>query len=326
MHGEDVGLGVFGKHHGVALEDAAQRGDVVAVAGGLLVLEPRDGVGHLALELLDEARALPAHELAELGGELLVVLGADPAHAGGRALVDVAEQAGPAGGFGALEHAHGAAAHREDAQQGVEGLADRLGRVERAEVLGVLALVPAHDLRARVGLPHGDREVRVGLVVAEDDVEARVVLLDPGVLQLQRLQLGAHHGPLDRAGGVHHRVGLGRQPRGVGEVGVQPGAQHLGLADVDDPPDLVAEAVDAGIQRDVPGLGSVALRVCHVYAFGVYSAVFTRRWVSGCRRRPVPGPSAPRWRRRSRRWPCGAAAAGACGPGARTAAACRTRG
>ena len=42
-----------------------------------------------------------------------------------------------------------------------------------------------------------DRHERVGLVVAELDVERRVELLDPGVLELQRLEVAADDRPLD---------------------------------------------------------------------------------------------------------------------------------
>ena len=121
----------------------------------------------------------------------------DVADAGRGALVDVAEQAGPADLAGPLEDAVGARAHREDPQQQVDGLADRPGVAVGAEVAGALALGAAADHHPRELVADGDRQPGVGLVVAVLHVEARVELLDPGVLQLQRLDLGVDHRPLD---------------------------------------------------------------------------------------------------------------------------------
>ena len=121
-----------------------------------------------------------------------------------------------------------------------------------AEVADALLLraAPDHDPRELLG--QRDRQPRVGLVVAVLHVEARVELLDPGVLQLQRLDLGADDGPLDRGRGGHHRRGARVQVGEVLEVRRQPGAQVLGLADVDDPAAGVAEPVDARRGRDRP--------------------------------------------------------------------------
>src|SRR6185312_3356802 len=109
----------------------------------------------------------------------------------------------------------------------------------------------------RVLLPHRDGQERVGLVVPVADVEPRVELLDPVVFQLQRLDLGGHHGPLDAAGAGDHLRGARVQARQVREVGVQPLAQALGLADVDDPAARVAELVYAGRVRNRAGGGAV---------------------------------------------------------------------
>ncbi len=264
-----------------------QRDDVVTEPRRPLVVEFRHGRGHLLFQPGDERLGLAAHERAEVLGQGAVVLGGDPADAGRGAFVDVAEQAGPAAGFGAFQDAGAAAADREDAQQGVHGVPDGAGGV-RAEVPGALAPIAAQDLDARVLLAHGDGQVRVGFVVPEHHVEAGLEFLDPGVFELQRLELAAHHGPLDAAGRVDHRVGFGQQPGRVGEVGVQPRAEVLGLADVDDPAVRIAEAVHARVGRNFTRLGSVTRWICH-----------TSSLLSGsrrCRGRTGSGPAARRRR------------------------------
>src|SRR6202012_3623552 len=102
-----------------------------------------------------------------------------------------------------------------------------------------------------------------GLVVAVLDVEPRVELLDPGVLQLESLDLGVDRRPLHAGGRGDHQLG----PRGrrgvVGEVLVEPPPQRLGLADVDDPAALVAEPVDPRFLGDLPRLRAVTIRIGH---------------------------------------------------------------
>ena len=285
VQGEDVRVGALGQDHGVAFEDLLERDDVVTDPRRPLVVQFRHGGGHVLFQPGDERLGLTAHEGAEVLGQGAVVLGRDAADARCRALVDVAEQAGPAAGFGPFQDTGAAAADREDAQQGVHGVPDGPGGVG-AEVAGALAPLTAQDLDPGVLLPHRDGEVRVALVIPEHHVEAGLEFLDPGVFKLQRLELAADDGPLDAAGRVDHGIRFGEQPRRIGEVGVQPRAEVLGLADVDDPAVRVAEAVHARIGRNFTRLGSVTRWICHSSSL--------------LRRQPCPGRLSPR----ARRW-CG---------------------
>ena len=62
----------------------------------------------------------------------------------------------------------------------------QIGREVRAEVGGAVLAQAAGDVDARVFLA-GELDVGVGLVVAQQDVEARLVLLDEVVFERQRL-------------------------------------------------------------------------------------------------------------------------------------------
>ena len=129
--------------------------DVVTQPGRPLVLLRVGGGPHLALEAADVRRGVAVHERAEVVDDRAVLLGGDPSDAGRGALADVAEQAGPADLAGPLEDALAAGPRREDAQQQVEGLADRPGVGVRPEVADALALRAAHDLQPRVLLVRG---------------------------------------------------------------------------------------------------------------------------------------------------------------------------
>ncbi len=255
--GDHVGTGAVAEDDGLLLERLLHGAEVVTEAGGLLEVEGlRRGV-HLAAHPLDEGTGVAADEVAEVVDDRAVVVGADVAHARRRALVDVAQQARPADLAGPLEDAVAARAHRKHPQQLVDGLADGPGVAVGAEVLGALALGPAAHHHPRELVADRDRQPGVGLVVAVLDVEARVELLDPGVLQLERLDLGAHDRPLDAGPARHHRGGALVEAGRVLEVRRQPGPQVLGLADVDHPTARVAEPVDPRLRGDRPRRGPV---------------------------------------------------------------------
>ena len=260
---EDIGVGGIGQDHGVALDDLPERLGVVAQARGLLELQVPGRQAHAILELAQVGPGASRHEGAEVLGELTVIELADTAHAGRRALVDVSQQAGAAGGAGALEHSRRAGADGEDAQELVERLADGPRLHEGAEVTSPRPARAAHHLGARIGLLHGDGQVRIGLVVPVHDVESGVELLDPGVLQGQGLHLRAHDRPFHGAGGGHHLLSARVEGRLILEVAGQARPQVLGLADVDDASLHVEEPVDARRRGDLAGCGAVRRRVGH---------------------------------------------------------------
>src|SRR4029079_1439775 len=88
-------------------------------------------------------------------------------------------------------------------------------------------------------------------------------LLDPAVLQLQRLDLGVDRRPLHPGRRRDHRGCAGVEVADVLEVRRQPGTEVLRLADVDHPATGVTELVDARLGGDLAGLRAVRRRVGH---------------------------------------------------------------
>ncbi len=262
--GDEVGVGRVREDDGALLHGALERLGVVPQPGRTLVLHVFGRPHHVLLQAADVGARTAGHEVAEVLGQLAVLLGGDPSDTGGRALADVSQEAGPARALGVLEDTGGARAHGEDPEHQVDRLADGPGVAVRAEVADALLLGAAHDLDTRELLVQRDREVGVALVVAVLDVEPGVELLDPGVLQLQRLDLGGDDGPLDGGGRGDHGAGPRVQAGEVLEVVGQALAQVLRLPDVDHPAVLVAEFVDPRGVGDLSRLGAVAGGVCHV--------------------------------------------------------------
>ena len=181
--------------HALALEQRAHRLQAVALERrGLVVLLARVEV-HAALEVALDLLEAAAEERDHAVDAAPVLLLGHVADAGRPAALDVvvqARRAGVAAGLGAL-----AAAELEDLAEQVERAAHALGARVGAEVGAVAPVALAREVDAREVLVEADRDVGVRLVVAQADVEARLVLLDEGLLGEQRLGLGGHDERLD---------------------------------------------------------------------------------------------------------------------------------
>ncbi len=99
-----------------------------------------------------------------------------------------------------------------------------------------------------VSLMYGKR-----LVIPQQDVEARLPLLDEIVFERQRLFVVVDQDVFDVAGVGDQRSGLGVGQPVVGEVAAHAGAQVLGLAHVDHFAVLVFVQIHAGQQGQLGG-------------------------------------------------------------------------
>ena len=216
--GDDVGVGAVAQHDGLFFQCALERTEVVTQPCGPFEVELVGRRGHLPFQITGEPVGLAGQKVAEVIDDLTMPLCVHSAHARGRTFVDVAEQAGPLDLAVPLEHSCRAGTGGEYPGQQIQGLADRPGMGVRAEIAHPLAAWAAVHHQPRKLLVEGHREHRIGLVVAVADVEPRIELLDPVVLELQRLHLGGHHGPFDFGRCGDHLTGPGVQTGHVGEV------------------------------------------------------------------------------------------------------------
>ena len=194
-----------------------------------------------------------------------MLLGTNLAHARRRALIDIAEQARAAAILRPVKHAVRAGTHREHAQQRIQGFTNRPRLRIGPKIAHALTALTASHHRARVHVIDRNRQVRVRLIVAERNVEARRKLLNPGVLELQRLHLARHHGPLHTRRRMHHRIGLRAQRLRRRKIAVEAVAQVLRLTHIDDAAVGIAKTVNARVGGDFAGGGAVAGRLCHGY-------------------------------------------------------------
>ena len=153
-----------------------------------------------ALEPLQHRLGVPGEEVPQALNVSPVRLFGDAGlrgHTWARATADVVVEAGSPGSRPLVEEVVGAGSDGEHPRQGIEGVPDRPGVPVRTEVPHLLPFGAPEDLRARPLLPHRQREVGIGLVVAVPDVETRPVLLDQVELEHQRVDLAGGDDPLD---------------------------------------------------------------------------------------------------------------------------------
>ena len=134
-----------------------------------------------------------------------------------------------------------------------------IGREVRAVVGAAVLAQAARHINARKGLGQRELYIGVSLVVAQQDVEARLLLLDQVVLERQRLFVISDDNVVDIDGLADQRAGFRVIPSPLMKIGRDARAQVLSLANVND------VAFGVFVQVDDGGSGQAAdfLREVH---------------------------------------------------------------
>ncbi len=226
--------------------DLPEHLDLVAQARRLLELELRRGFVHAPRQVVDDFVVAPVEHLGGVGDVLCVPLRRDEAHAGCGAAINLVLQTGTRA---VGEKRVLAGPQPEQLLQQQQRLARGDGaRVRPEEAAGELARATV-ERDARV-LVARDVDERKALVVLEQDVVARLVLLDQVVFEQQRFRFRRGHRHLDARHLREQRERLVRV-RTAAEIARHAVLQVTRLADVEDRTRRVVHAVDArlGWQR-----------------------------------------------------------------------------
>ena len=248
---EDVGVvALFGGGDALLFLKLVDGGELVAQTGGGFELLGFGGGHHARGErTLQFDVAAFEKELRVADGLLVDLRRGEAFNAGAEAAVDVVLQAGARMVAREIDLAAG------DEKAAVDEFDDAVGKVagKIRAVVGRAVLAKAagdEDLGEAVG--ERELDVGVGLVVAQQDVEARLALLDEVVFEGQGLVLVGDEDVVEVDGLAHERAGFGVGLRGLKQVGADARAQVLGLADVDDLAFGVLVEVHAGLGREEP--------------------------------------------------------------------------
>ena len=250
-HGEDVHILVVHRFNGLLVQHPRQRLDLVAHLGRLLEFELVRVRHHAHLQRLQQLLRFTTQQrlsMLHVGG---IGFGRNQVHTRPGAALDLVQQAGPRA---VGKHRVFAGAQPEHFLQKLNALLHRPGAGVRAKVAVLFVHRPTVVRHARKDLPWrvasgpsraGDLEVRVALVVAEQDVELGVQRLDQVVFQQQRLGLGAHHRGL-HAHDLADHVADARAAMVLLEVAGHPALEVERLAHVQERALGVEIAIDAG--------------------------------------------------------------------------------
>ena len=109
----------------------------------------------------------------------------------------------------------------------------QVGREVRTVVCTPVFLQSSRDEDLGETLSQGEFDVRICLIVAQQNIEARLLLLDEVVLKSQRFPLVFDDDVLNVDRFAHQRAGLGILRRRLQQIGAHSRPQALCLADVD---------------------------------------------------------------------------------------------
>ena len=245
---EDVGVVAFGGCYALLFLQLLYGGDEVAIAGGALELLRFGGFSHALAQRLHQV-GLPAFEKQlHVADGFTVDLGRGQVfHARAKATLDVVLQARARMVAGQIHFA------RRDQEVAMNQVDDAIGEIGReiGAVVGaaVLAQAAGH-VHAGEALGQGQFHVGVSFVVAQQDVEARLLLLDEVILKRQRFFIIGYYDVVNVDGLADQRPGFRVLPAAFVEVGPDARAQVLRLAYVDDFAFGVLVQIHAGGRRD----------------------------------------------------------------------------
>ena len=192
----DIGLGHASRVDTLDTLNGCQRTYAVPQGCGPFELHRVGGRLHFRGKLFLDPGAIAGQEpLGILHGGRVILLGNQP-DTGARAALDLVEQAGPGP---AVESRVGTVAQQKDLLQLVQRPVYRIGAGEGSVVVALLLLRAPMLLDLREGMGTADQDIGEALVIAQQNVVARLQLLDQVLFQQQRLGF--------RARGQEHHLG-----------------------------------------------------------------------------------------------------------------------
>ncbi len=249
IHREDIDVVALGGGHLLALFDLFHGGDQVAQRRPLLRSaspgwQPPCGARRSrARSLCRPSRKSRTSRTAR--GVRFV--GGQPLHARPQAAVNVILQARLGMKARQIDLA---GRHQKMAVDEVHQAVRQVGRKVGTEVRGAVLAQAPRDVDARI-LFVGQLDVGIGLVVAQQDVEARLVLLDQVVFERERFLFVVDQDVVDIARFGNQRAGLDVGQLVLGKVAADAVPQDLRLADVDHPPAGVLVQIHSGREGEL---------------------------------------------------------------------------
>ena len=183
---DHIGIAAAGQLHRGRRLDLFQPPQRVAQFGGALVVGPLARLDHQVPDAAPHVDRVPFEEAENLRDHGAILGLALPPDAGAAAAPDVKVETGTVAPF--PRDVVGAAPDREDPADDRERAPHRGDVGEGSEVPRPGDVAAPGDQHARKRLLDRDHDAGIALVILEPDVESRLVFLDEGVLEQQRLR------------------------------------------------------------------------------------------------------------------------------------------
>src|SRR5690242_17896488 len=243
--GEHVGIVAGGGSDFLALFDLLESAQEIAVTGGLLVALVFGSLGHARAEA-DQKIVTPAFEEGArvAGGLGIFFVGSQAGNARTPATVNIKLKAGARM---RTREVHGTG---RNAEMFVNEMDDAVGEAvgeEGAEIDGTVFAQASRDVDAGKFLEGGEADVRISLVVAEQDIELGLILLDEIIFEREGFAFVIHNDVIHIGNFAHQRAGFGVGPARFQKIRAHAGAQGAGLADIQGRPQGVLKQIDTGI-------------------------------------------------------------------------------
>ena len=248
---EHVEVFARGARHQLPCLDLLEPGDLVAKTSRLLIMLLARGFFHPRHERIDHVLVFAVQKIDGCLHISRVLLPGYQVDAGSRAAFNLVLEARARS---IPEIAVAALANEEQFLQLVQRLANGTCTRVRAEITALALARTAVKLQARKLVFGRYVNVRVTLIIPQNDIEPGLVLLDQVVLEDQRLGFGIRDRDLDVRDQPHHCGSLCRVVRTVKIAGYAL-LQIPGFADVDHLVLRVQHAVNAGAMRQVAQQG-----------------------------------------------------------------------
>ena len=216
--GDNVGIAAGFIADILSLAHLAQRADLVSIHRCLFVAQPLRRGSHARIQSFGHRILLAVEKQFGAACVFRIISVADQSHTRRRAAVDLVQQAGPRT---MREYAVLAGTQAEHLLQQLYAFAHRARIGKRSEIAMALVGVAAKKTEARIAVS-GQHQVRVGLVVAEQDVVARRQRLDQVVFEQQCFRFRAGDSGFDVHDLRHHQADARRQCLGALEIGTDP--------------------------------------------------------------------------------------------------------
>ena len=245
---ENIDVVALGRSHLLPLFDLFDGGDQVAQSGRLLEAHLLAGRLHANAHVARQVRVPAFQEEADVAHRRRVrLIGGQSLYARPQAAVNVKLQAGLGVKSGEV---HLARWHQEVPVDEVHQAVRQVGREVRTEIGRAVLPQPSRHVNPGI-LFVSQLDVRVRFVVAQQDVEARLVLLNQVVFESERFLLVINQNVVDIARFADQRSGLDIGQLVLGKVAAHPVSQALRLADVDHPAAGVLVQIHSGREGEL---------------------------------------------------------------------------